>query len=99
MKLSENPRPGNEGQTIWYAWPPSCGFDKALNNGVKLRLVNGKLGSNSRGMADPNGDLMCIKCILSGVGAGKPTGDGGGSMARRNCGSAVFSWVSMARQS
>lgn len=50
-------------------------------------------------MADSEGDLICIKCILNGDGAGKPRGTGGGKMGRRNCGSVVLSAVSMARQS
>lgn len=80
---SLNPNPGREGQMMWYAWPPSSGFDKEMKRGVKERLVNGKEGNSRSGMAVGEGERMCMKCIRSGVGAGRP-GEGGGAMARRN---------------
>ena len=95
---SLNPSPGSDGDMIWYACPPSSGFAKVLNSGVKLRLVNGKDGSSRSGMAVGDGERMCMKCMRSGVGVGRD-GDGGGEIARRNCGRVVFRWDSMVRQS
>lgn len=80
MKESLNPNPGRDGQTMWYAWPPSCGVVRCANSGAWEMLVNGKLGMTSSGMAVGEGERMCMKCMRSGTcGAGS-----GGVMARRN---------------
>lgn len=89
VKESLNPNPGREGQMMWYAWPPSSGFERVLNKGVKERFVNGKLGRSSKGMALGDGERMCMKCIRIGAGVEK-LGEGGGAMARRNWGRVVF---------
>lgn len=86
---SLNPKPGREGQMIWYACPPSSGFERVLNKGVKDRFVNGKDGRSRSGMAVGEGERMCMKCIRSGVGVVR-FGCAGGEMARRNCGRVVF---------
>ena len=95
---SLNPSPGSDGHMMWYACPSSSGFDKLLNSGVKLKLVNGNDGSSRSGIAVGDGERMCMKCMRRGIGVGMED-DGGGVMARRNCGRVVFRCDSMVRQS
>lgn len=61
MNGSLKPRPGIEGTTMSYAWPPSAGEWRAAKRGENERFVNGNEGRTSSGIAFLDGDFMWIK--------------------------------------
>ena len=95
VNASLKPNPGSEGQTMWYACPPSAGAVRWAKSGAWEMLVKGKLGMTRSGMAEGELERMCIKWMRSDTwGAGS-----GGVMARRNWGSSALYFASCARQS
>ena len=68
-KGSLNPRPGREGMTRWkgWRWVSSSGSVRGLMRCVREKLVKGKGGIRSSGMALARGDLTWMKWIRTGV--------------------------------
>lgn len=82
-----------EGTTMWKAGSRLLGSSRGFQSvGRRERLVRGKLGIKSRGMAFACWERMWRKCILRG-GPASPIW-----IAVRNCGRVALRWDSTVRQ-